>query len=77
MWQERFAVTKLETLAVVLAINQFHAHLYGHNITVYTNHSAVKAVLETPSPAVKYMHPMKVGSGLCRSVTALVNIIPV
>jgi len=40
--EKRYAVTELETLAVVLAISHFHAYLY-------TDHSALKAVLETPS----------------------------
>ena len=41
-------------MAVVWAISHFHAYLYGNNITVYTDHSTVKAVLETPSPSAKH-----------------------
>ena len=52
--EKRYAVTELETLAVVWAISHFHAYLYGHDVTVYTDHSAVKAVLETPSPSAKH-----------------------
>ena len=52
--ERRYAITELETLAVVWAISHFHAYLYGHDVTVYTDHSAVKAVLETPSPSAKH-----------------------
>ena len=50
-----YAITELETLAVVWALNHFHAYLYGHNVVVYTDHSAVKAVLETPNISAKHM----------------------
>ena len=52
--EKRYAVTELETLAVVWALNHFHAYLYGNEVTVYTDHSAVKAVLETPNPSAKH-----------------------
>ena len=47
--EKNYGITDLETLAVVWAISHFHAYLYGHEVTIYTDHSAVKAVLETPS----------------------------
>ena len=47
--ERRYAVTELETLAVILAISHFHAYLYG----LHTDHSALKAVLETPSASAK------------------------
>ena len=43
--EKNYPVTELETLAVVWAIGHYRAYLYGHNVTVYTDHSAVKAVL--------------------------------
>ena len=52
--ENRYGITELETLAVVWAISHFHAYLYGNDVTVYTDHSAVKAVLETPSPSAKH-----------------------
>lgn len=52
--EKRYAITELETLAVVWAISHFLAYLYGHDLHVYTDHSAVKAVLETPSPSGKH-----------------------
>ena len=32
----------------------FHAYLYGHDVEIRTDHSAVKAVLSTPSPNGKH-----------------------
>ena len=52
--EKRFAVTELETLAVIWALNHFHTYLYGNEVIVYTDHSAVKAVLETPNPSAKH-----------------------
>ena len=53
--QERnYAITELETLAVVWAISHFHSYLYGHSVTVFTDHTAMKAVLGTPNPSGKH-----------------------
>lgn len=52
--EKNYGITELETLAVVWAISHFHAYLYGHKVTVLTDHSAVKAVLGTPSPSGKH-----------------------
>ncbi len=65
--QERnYSITELETLAVVWSVSHFKAYLYGHEVTVYSDHSAVKAVLETPNPSGKHARWwMKVfGSGI-------------
>ena len=42
---------QLETLTVVWSVSHF---LYGHNVVVYTDHSAVQAVLEALSPNGKH-----------------------
>ena len=34
--------------------SDFHSCLYGHSVTVFTDHTAVKAVLETPNPSGKH-----------------------
>ena len=47
--EKNYAITELETLAVVWAISHFRYHLYGHKVTVYTDHAAVKAVLGAPN----------------------------
>ena len=52
--ESRYAITELETLAVVWAISHFHPYLYGHNVLVHTDHSAVRAVLQTPSANGKH-----------------------
>ena len=52
--EKNYSITELETLAVVWAISHFHSYLYGHCVTVYTDHSAVRAVLETPNPTGKH-----------------------
>jgi len=48
--ERNYSITELETLAVVWAISHFHTYLYGNCVTVSTDHSAVKAVLQTPNP---------------------------
>ena len=52
--ERNYSITELETLAVVWAISHFHAYLYGHEVTVFTDNSAVRAVLETSNPTGKY-----------------------
>ena len=53
--EKNYSITELETLAVVWAISHFQHHLYGNTVTVYTDHTAVKAVLETPNPTGKHV----------------------
>ena len=52
--EKNYSVTELETLAVVWAMKHFHAYLYGHNVQVVTDHSAVKALLGSPSSSGKH-----------------------
>ena len=52
--EKNYSVTELETLAVVWAIKHFHAYLYGNNVKVVTDHSAVKTLLSVPSPSGKH-----------------------
>jgi len=52
--EKRYAITDLETLAVVWVVTHLHAYLYGHDVLVHTEHSAVRAVLETPSASGKH-----------------------
>lgn len=53
--QERnYSITELETLAAVWAISHFHHCVYGNCLTVYTDHTAVRAVLEAPNPTGKH-----------------------
>ena len=52
--EKTYAVTELESLAVVWAVKHFHAYPYGHDVEVVTSHSAVKALLTAPSPSGKH-----------------------
>ena len=52
--EENYGVTELETLAVVWGITHFHSYLYGGDVTVITEHSTVKPVLEAPNPTGKH-----------------------
>ena len=46
---KKYAVTELETLAVIWAIAHFGYYLYSNRVTVYTDHAAVKAILGAPN----------------------------
>ena len=50
----KYGITELETLAVVWGVSHFHHFLYGHNVTIYTDHTAVRAVLEAENPTAKH-----------------------
>ena len=52
--ESNYGITELETLAVVWVLTLFRTYIYGNEVTVYTNHSAVKGVLETPNPSGKH-----------------------
>lgn len=44
--ESRYPITELETLAVVYFIKYFRSYLYQQEVIVYTDHTAIKAVLE-------------------------------
>ena len=52
--ERNYSMTELETLAVVWGITHFHSYLYSGDMTVLTDHSAVKSVLEVPNPTGKH-----------------------
>ena len=52
--ERNYGITELETLAVVWSITHFHSYLYGHQVTIYTDHSAVQAILNTPTLSGKH-----------------------
>ena len=52
--EKNYGITELETLGVVWALSHFRAYLYGHQVTVYTDHSSVKAILENPHLSGKH-----------------------
>ena len=51
--ERNYSITDQETLAVVWAMSHFRTYLYGQDVTVYTDHAAVKAVLQNPTTSVK------------------------
>ena len=52
--EKNYGITEIETLGVVWALSHFQAYLYGHEVTVYTDHSFVKAILENPHLSGKH-----------------------
>ena len=52
--ERNYGITDLETLAVVWALSHFHYYLYGHKVTVITDHTAVKAILDAPNPSGRH-----------------------
>ena len=54
--ERNYGITELETLAVVWALTHFHSYLYGQEVTVFTDHSAVKSILNAPNPSGKHAH---------------------
>jgi len=39
-----YTISNFETLAVVEAVMHFHYYLYGHKVTIATDHAAVKEI---------------------------------
>ena len=52
--EKNYSISELESLAAVWAIQHYRAYFYEHEVTVVTDHSAVKAILETPSSSGKH-----------------------
>ena len=51
--ERNYGISELEALAVVWATKHFHAYLYGHQCKVFTDHSALRSLLNTPHPSGK------------------------
>lgn len=52
--EANYAIIGLETLGVVWAVTHFRYYLYGHNVTIITDHAAVKAILGSPNLTRKH-----------------------
>ena len=51
--ERNYGVTEMEALGVVWAVKQFRHYLYGHRCTVFTDHEALRSLLNTPHPTGK------------------------
>ena len=48
---KNYGVTEMEALGVVWAVRHFRHYLYGHHCDVFTDHEALKSLLNTPHPS--------------------------
>jgi hypothetical protein len=51
--EKNYGITELEALGVVWAVKHCRAYLFGHSCVVYTDHEALKFLLNTPQPSGK------------------------
>ena len=51
--KKNYGITELEGLGAVWAIKHFRPYLYGHHTDLYTDHEALKSLLNTPQPSGK------------------------
>ena len=51
--EQNYGISELEALAVVWAVKHFRPYLYGHHTEIYTDHIALKSLLNTPQPSGK------------------------
>ena len=51
--EQNYGVTELEALGVVWTVRHFRHYLYGYHCDVYTDHEALKSLLNTPHPSGK------------------------
>ena len=51
--EKNYGVTELEALGVVWAVKHFRPYLYGQTCDVYTDHEALRSLLNTPHPSGK------------------------
>ena len=51
--EKNYGVSELEALGVVWALKHFRHYIYGYRCRVFTDHEALKALLNTPHPSGK------------------------
>ena len=51
--EQNYGATELEALGVVWAAKHFRHYLYGHKCVIFTDHEALKSLLNTPHPSGK------------------------
>ena len=52
--EQNYGITDLETLAVVWAVTHFRHYFYNQHVRIYTDHAAVKSVLQNPNISGKH-----------------------
>ena len=52
-YERNYGVTELEALGVVWTVKHFRHYLYGHHCNDFTDHEALKSLLNTPHPPGK------------------------
>ena len=60
--EANYGISELEGLGVVWVVKHFRHYLYGHKCHVYTDHEALKALINTPHPSGNLL----VGHWLCK-----------
>jgi hypothetical protein len=48
--ETKYSITELELLALIFAVKQFRCYLYGRHFNVYTDHRALKWLLNLQDP---------------------------
>ena len=51
--ERQYGATELKGLGVVWAVKHFRPYLYEHHCDIYTDHEALKSLLNTPQPSGK------------------------
>jgi len=51
--EKNYGISEMEALGVVWAVKHFCHFLYGHKCDVYTDHKALKSLINTPHPSGK------------------------
>jgi hypothetical protein len=49
--ETKYSITELELLALIFAVKQFRCYLYGRQFKVYTDHRALKWLLNLQDPS--------------------------
>ena len=49
--EKNYGMTEMEVLGVIWAVRHFRYYLYGHHCDVFTDHEALKSLLDTPHPS--------------------------
>ena len=51
--EKNYGSIEMEALAVVWAVKHYRHYLYGHRCQIYTDHNALKSLLNAPHPSGK------------------------